>query len=72
MHISVLHLHIDYRRGSSSELGRESSLVEVDPLYHICIENRKESQEVSGLIERDIVQEVKIIVACAAPDIDSG
>ena len=63
---------IDHRRGPAAEAGREAALVEIQRLDGVGVEGGKDAAQVADLVERHAVEQIQVVAAVTAVDIEIG
>ena len=71
IHIAILRPHIDDRRQAAREAGREAALEEGHTLYGVGIEGREEAHHMVDIVDGHAIQQHKVLVLAATPDIDA-
>ena len=68
--VSFLGTHIDYGRQSAAITCREAALIEVHSLDHISVEGGEQACKMAGLIHRDAVHKVQVVIAVSSVDME--
>src|SRR5690606_15318040 len=66
--ISILLTDIQYRRCPSPKSRRNTPFVQFYILDRICIKNRKETQQMGGIVNNGLVQEHQILIGGTSPN----
>ena len=70
-HIAIVCPDIYYRREATPETGRKSSFIQGNPFHSFRCKNRKDTQQMIGIIDRNSIQKNQILIRSSSPDIQA-
>ena len=72
LHIAVLHGDLQYRRKAAAVARRKPGFCKLYILDGSGIKDREEAEEVGGVVHRGVVEQNKVLIRAAAPNVKAA